>query len=44
MLPKGSGEDNLAKMDNKALSRIEGEEDALVNAGPEIQKKSTISM
>lgn len=44
MLPKGSGEDNLAKMDNKALSRIEGEEGALVNAGPEIQKKSTISM
>lgn len=44
MLPKGSGGDNLAKMDNKALSRIEGEEDALVNAGPEIQKKSTISM
>lgn len=44
MLPKGSGGDNLAKMDNKALNRIEGEEDALVNAGPEIQKKSTISM
>ena len=44
MLPKGSGGDNLAKMDKKALSRIEGEEDALVNAGPEIQKKSTISM
>lgn len=44
MLPKGSGGDNLAKMDNKVLSRIEGEEDALVNAGPEIQKKSTISM
>lgn len=44
MLPKGSGGDNLAKMDNKALNRIEGEEDALVNTGPEIQKKSTISM
>lgn len=44
MLPKGSGGDNLAKMDNKVLNRIEGEEDALVNAGPEIQKKSTISM
>lgn len=44
MLPKGSGGDNLAKMDEKALHRVEGEEDALVNTGPEIQKKSTISM
>ena len=44
MLPKGSGGDNLAKMDEKALHRIEGENESLDRTAKEINGKSMIAM
>lgn len=42
ILPKGNGENNLAKMDEKETRQIEGE--SLEQKGPEIQSKSMIAM
>ena len=44
MLPKGSGGDNLAKMDEKALHRVEGENESLDRTAKEINGRSIIAM
>lgn len=44
ILPKGSGGDNLAKMDEKALHRIEGENESLDRTAKEINGRSMIAM
>ena len=44
MLPKGSGGDNLAKMDEKALHRVEGENESLDRTEKEINGRSMIAM
>ena len=44
ILPKGKGGDNLAKMDEKTLSKIEGENESLNQTAKEINNKSIIAM